>query len=361
MSRASIRSGPTVVVDEARARANIARMANKARAAGVSLRPHVKTHRSPTIAGWLRDEGVEAITVSSVDMAVAFAAHGWSDITVAVPLNPHELPRCEMLAADGVKLGLLADCPSTAAMIVGAGFADLWLKIDCGYGRAGVRWNDAEGLAALVAPVAALSPKRAFGILTHAGQSYGAKGSVEVLRVHRESLERMAEARVAVAALAEREPLVSVGDTPTCSIADAFPGVDEIRPGNFVFYDLMQIDIGSCTEQDIALHVDCPVVGVRADLGHLVLHAGAVHLSKEALVDEQGATFYGMAVNEEGRLDPEQRIISLSQEHGLLKAPPSVLAAAQPGDIVRIAPVHACLVGDGLLGDQGNSGVTGNS
>ena len=146
MGAAPERSGPVIVIDEKRARANIARMADRARTAGVRLRPHVKTHQSPTIAGWLRDVGVTAITVSSVSMAARFAAAGWNDITVAIPLNPRELGRCERLAAAGVRLGLLADHPETAASIAGSGFADLWLKVDCGYGRAGVRWDDAVRL-----------------------------------------------------------------------------------------------------------------------------------------------------------------------------------------------------------------------
>jgi len=33
--------------------------------------------------------------------------------------------------------------------------------------------------------------------------------------------------------------LISYGDTPSCSIAENFDEVDEIRPGNFVFYDVM--------------------------------------------------------------------------------------------------------------------------
>lgn len=335
-----------VLIDEARARANIKRMADKARAADVRLRPHVKTHQSVTIAGWLRDEGVDGITVSNIGMAEAFAADGWRDITLAVPMNPNELPRCRELAENGVTLGLLADHPETAAAIAAAGAFDLWLKIDVGYGRAGVRWDDAPRLEALAQAAAALPADRTFGILTHAGHSYAASGPDAVLRIHRESLERMALAREAVQATTGRAPRVSVGDTPTCSLADTFPGADEIRPGNFVLYDLMQKRIGACRVEDIALHVEAPVVGLRPDTHRLVLHCGAVHLSKDMVRDAVGETVYAVAVRDDGALDGSRRLVHLSQEHGLLTADPDTLEHVRPGDTVRLAPVHACLVCD---------------
>src|SRR4051812_7216365 len=99
---------PTLVVDRARAQANIERMAAKASATGTRFRPHVKTHQSPAMAEWYRAAGVEAITVSSVVMAEQFADHGWTDITIAFPFNPREAPALAELGSR-VHLGLLVD------------------------------------------------------------------------------------------------------------------------------------------------------------------------------------------------------------------------------------------------------------
>ena len=104
---------PTFLVDETRARANIHRMANKAKRSGVAFRPHFKTHQSTRIGGWFRDEGVDRITVSSVSMAEHFAEAGWTDITIAFLLNPLELPRLKQLAGylkeRGGSLGVTID------------------------------------------------------------------------------------------------------------------------------------------------------------------------------------------------------------------------------------------------------------
>ena len=78
---------PYLLLDAAIAKRNIARMAEKARASNVLFRPHFKTHQSAEVAQWYRAEGVEAITVSSLKMAQYFASHGWTDITLAFPVN----------------------------------------------------------------------------------------------------------------------------------------------------------------------------------------------------------------------------------------------------------------------------------
>ncbi len=82
---------PTLILNEERARRNIHGMAAKAAANQVRLRPHFKTHQSALIGEWFRDEGIDAITVSSLSMARYFAEHGWENITVAFPFNLREI------------------------------------------------------------------------------------------------------------------------------------------------------------------------------------------------------------------------------------------------------------------------------
>ena len=45
--------------------------------------------------------------------------------------------------------------------------------------------------------------------------------------------------------------VVAVGSTPTCSILpEHLNDVDAIHPGNYLYYDIMQADLGSCKEED---------------------------------------------------------------------------------------------------------------
>ena len=338
-------TGPTVVIDETRARANIRAMAAKARASSVVFRPHFKTHQSPRVARWFADEGVDRITVSSVRMAEQFAETGWNDITIAFLLNPLEAPRITDLAAHlrrkGGRLGVTVDSV-VAARIAAELDVAVWVKIDTGYGRTGIRWDDAEHLSAVLDLI-----DQPAGLLSHTGHSYAARGRTELEKIHREAVQRMTAAG--------RGLPLSLGDTPCCSAVDAFDGIAEIRPGNFVFYDLMQLQIGSCDENQIAAAAVCPVVGIYPERNQVVVQGGAVHLSKESLNTVDRVIFgrlghlvlplAGQAAGLGGVLE-NAPVVSLSQEHGIIDVPADLIGQVGIGDLLIVWPIHSCLMCD---------------
>ena len=148
-----------MLLDERRARRNIAAMAEKARRSGVRFRPHFKTHQSAVVGDWFRAEGVTAITASSLAMAAYFADHGWSDIMVAFPANVREMAKINDLAGR-IRLHLLVDSPATVAALALHLTAPVgvWMEVDAGYQRSGVGWNSAGDLYA-VAAAAAQAPQ----------------------------------------------------------------------------------------------------------------------------------------------------------------------------------------------------------
>jgi len=358
-------TGPTVIIDETRARANIHSMADKARRSGVAFRPHFKTHQSPVVGRWFTDEGVDRITVSSVGMAEQFAECGWSDITIAFLLNPLELPRvrnlAEYLDRRSGRLGLTVDSVAAARMASGLDVpVAVWLKVDTGYGRTGIRWDDHQKLHAVLAQCRGLTT--AVGLLTHSGHSYEARGTGEIATIYDEAVARMNAARESCA---QPDLALSFGDTPCCSVVDDLSVCDEIRPGNFVFYDLMQLQIGSCTETQLAAAAVCPVVGIYPERNQVVVHGGAVHLSKESLQLEDGRKIYGklgsLEIGERspegdpgpaglGRVLDKAAMVSLSQEHGVIECAPDsfsrLFGNLEIGDLVVVWPVHSCLMCD---------------
>jgi D-serine deaminase-like pyridoxal phosphate-dependent protein len=340
-----MKTAPWLDLNMDHVRRNISRMADRARKAGVAFRPHFKTHCSSAIGKEFKLYGVRDITVSSSAMGMYFARSGWTDVTVAFIAHPAELPELAELAGS-CRLGVLADSPDAmraidAALPTGC---RLWAEVDCGAGRTGVKWDDTLAIVGLAKAASKLTRMEFAGILTHAGQSYSAVGREAVLDVSGESLRRMAEVRSIFDANGLEAPKVSVGDTPTCSLADSFPGANEIRPGNFVFYDLMQMAIGSCDGGSLAVRVICPVAATSP--GRLVLHCGAIHLSKECM-DWQGKTIFGAVSRPdkwpEGPYLPGSPIISLSQEHAVVDDSEGLLKDLKPGESVAIHPVHACL------------------
>ena len=350
---------PTLLLDAPRARRNIARMADKARRSGVRFRPHFKTHQSAVIGEWFRAEGVDCITVSSVTMARYFADNGWSNITIAFPVNVRELPAIDALAGQ-VQLHLLVESVATVQQLAAqlTHPVDVWIEVDTGYWRSGVPWNDAGNLSAVAGAVVGGSQLALQGLLSHAGQTYGAHGAEAIVVCAAETLARLEQARAGLMADGFLGLELSVGDTPASSVLADFTGIDELRPGNFVFYDLMQLRGGSCTAADVAVAVACPVVAIHPERHELVLYGGAVHLSKEHLVRPDGSADYGAValVTERGWNTPLAGawLRSLSQEHGVVRAEPDTFAAVfdavQVGDLLAVIPVHSCLTADFLKG-----------
>jgi D-serine deaminase-like pyridoxal phosphate-dependent protein len=341
-------SKPTLILDQKRVIKNIERMADKAKRASVRFRPHFKTHQSAEIGNWFRDFKVTSITVSSLDMASYFAKHGWSDITVAFIVNTLEIDKINDLA-NRIKLNLLIDSEQVLNVLSQnlKHPAGMWIKIDTGYRRTGIQWDDYETICSLAGKIKS-SPLLDFrGILTHAGHSYRARSKEEILQIHDQTVSRMTAVKKYLKGKGFEVCEISIGDTPTCSLADDFAGVDEIRPGNFVFYDLMQEKLGSCTENDIAVAVACPVVGKYKDRNQIVLYGGAVHLSNTSILDENGKQIFGYLTSLQndtfGPIRKNAPVIALSQEHGIVSVDEDLFEEINIGDLVLVFPVHSCL------------------
>src|SRR5688500_16937858 len=134
---------PCLILDLERVRSNATRMSETARRNDVRLRPHIKTHKCIEV-GRIQTEGHDgAITVSTLAEARAFAGHGFSDVTYAVPIERGKFDDAIEIAASGVKLNLLTDDADTVKALDDAtGNAsvhfDVFVKIDSGTHRVGV-------------------------------------------------------------------------------------------------------------------------------------------------------------------------------------------------------------------------------
>lgn len=327
---------PALLVDLDVLESNLRAMAERARALGVALRPHVKTHKCVEVAERQRALGARGITVSTLYEARVFAEAGFEDITWAFPLPLSRVGDAARLASR-VALGLTVDSPAAVDALEAAGAPfRVWLKVDCGYHRAGV--DPRSGAAPSLARRLHESPTLSFqGILSHSGHAYGARSDEEAAAVAEEE-------RAVMAGLAERlrgsgidVPGVSVGSTPSMTRARDLSGVTEARPGNYAYFDRTQVELGSCAVADCALTVLACVVSAGAG-GRAVIDAGALALSKDA-GPAWAPSHYGRVLPDlaGGEAGPDLRVSSLSQEHGILDGPAAV------GARLRVLPNHSCL------------------
>lgn len=302
---------------------------------GVALRPHVKTHKCVEVGRMQLDRGARGITVSTLEEARAFAGAGFDDVTWAFPVIPGRIDEAREIG-EQTRLGLLVDTLEGIETLRRDGAAfDVWLKVDCGYHRAGVD-PDGDEAVRLARAIADAPTLRFRGILTHSGQAYHVTGP--------EALAAVAETeRAVMARFAERlrdegipVPEVSVGSTPAMSAARDLTGMTEARPGNYAYFDLTQVAIGSCEVEDCALSVLATVVSASRD--HAVVDAGALALSKDPGRGTAGEPSMGRihATLSGGPLR-DVHIVELSQEHGKTSEP------LPYGERVRIVPNHSCL------------------
>ena len=329
---------PALLLDAETLRANLQRMADKAAKLGVRLRPHIKTHKSPQVARLQLERGAQGITVSTLYEARAFAAAGFDDITWAFPLIVPRLREVLVLAGQ-IDLGVLIDSREAVAALAEQSQAmRVYIKVDCGYHRAGV---DPRGeLVMELAVRLAEAPRLEFaGILTHAGHSYHRRGREELLQVAHQERDVMVECAERLRDAGLEVPTVSVGSTPTMSVVDDLTGVDEMRPGNYAFYDRSQVVFGACGVADCALTVASTVVSSQPGATRSIVDAGALSLSKDAGPTDLGHRSMGAIFADYGsaRLAEDMRLTGLSQEHG------HVAGHLRVGSFVRILPNHSCL------------------
>lgn len=345
---------PCLLIDEETVRQNIDMMVSKAQRNKVSFRPHFKTHQSETIGEWFWEAGVRKITVSSLQMANYFADAGWTDITISTPVNLLQIRQILDLAKD-VDLNVVIDNVDSAIELsrqinVSLG---VFIEIDTGNKRTGLLPTMAEEI---VSACIALKDNKYIsckGFLVHSGHTYRASNKSEIELIYREDRNILLSLKNDLQYLFEDDLQISIGDTPGCVTVDEFNWADEIRPGNFVFFDLMQWINGICNFQDIGCLMACPVISVQRHRKEILIYGGAAHFSKDSLIIDGQDCFGLVAHTHENdpyllKPDKQSKLVQLWQEHGLVKASDELLANTNVGDLIFIYPVHSCLTLDAI-------------
>jgi len=338
---------PTLLIDEEITRRNIRRMMDRALKNKVAFRPHFKTHQSQEVGEWFRQAAIDRITVSSMEMAEYFARYNWHDITIAFPLNIRQVERIRKLA-EQVHLGVLVENPEGIAClsVLTECNLDVWVKVDVGNSRTGLDWQDCRGVFDLCEQIRKNPVLKLKGLLTHSGHTYKTADATGVSDIFREGIDRLSTLRNALKKQGLSGLTISVGDTPGCSLCDDWSGADEVRPGNFVFFDAQQLTAGVCRFGDIAAAVACPVVAKHESRHEVILYGGAIHLSKDYQLT-RGEKSYGLPCfaerNRWGQPIEGAIVKGLSQEHGVVSVPGRAFDRIKIGDLLFIIPAHSCL------------------
>lgn len=328
---------PTLLLDEKRCKRNISRIVKKAGDSSTEFRPHFKTHQSHEIGKWFRQQGVNGITVSTVEMALYFASDGWNDITIAFPFYPAMIKKLQILNKE-CNIRLFVNKTEHLELINKSLNKPVrfYIEVDAGYGRSGISFQNRTEIENLIHYSENLGNCNFHGFYIHNGDTYRARSKDEIRKLISPSFN-------ALLTLKKEYPdaAVSLGDTPSMSVLDSLEGLDECTPGNLVFYDWMQVTIGSCTPDDIALYALLPVAQRIPQRDLAIIHGGAVHLSKD-YIETEGMKNYGQRIVyglNTNKVIGKSFLTALSQEHGTLKE----ISEPINDEYVTIIPIHSCL------------------
>ncbi|MGH9371346.1 MAG: alanine racemase [Vicinamibacterales bacterium] len=338
---------PSVLIEQLKLERNIDRMQAAAEAGGKRLRPHSKTHKSPELAVIQVARGAVGICCAKLGEAEVFADHRIEDIRLPYPLNPVNGDRLLGLL-DRTRLSFIVDNLDVARgwsdVLRRAGReVDVLVKVDVGFHRCGID-PELSSATDFVARVAGMPGLRFRGLLSHAGQVYGATSEDEICRIALEEAGLLTALgdRVVEKGIAVEE--ISVGATPTAPFSAKLPGVTEIRPGNYVYYDRMQVALGAATWDDCALTVLARVVSRPAG-DRIIFDSGSKTLTTDQIRGAGAGAGYGVALASLDSAAPDSRLLieRLSEEHATVRVLEEGCRLA-PGDLVRIIPNHSCVV-----------------
>jgi D-serine deaminase-like pyridoxal phosphate-dependent protein len=341
-------TSPTLVLDRNKTLENINKMSSKISNLGLKFRPHFKTHQSLEIGNWFREFPIDGITVSSLKMAKYFASGGWKSITVAFPFNILDIKEINALASKIDLRVLVVDSESAIELDKRlTSNVSVYIEIDPEYGRSGIHFNDTEQIDKLISTLNNTKKLTLHGFYSHAGHSYKCRSTNDLEQFSKAIIKSLSQ-------LKNKYDLpICFGDTPSCSVLKNFGAIDELSPGNFVFYDWIQTQIGSCDPDEITIAMKCPVVAKYTSRNELLIHGGAVHFSKDYDLLDSGEPYFGQVVQtlngQWGKPIENCFLKSVSQEHGIIKCTDEFFNDTKPGDIITILPIHSCLTAD-LMG-----------
>lgn len=316
---------PCAVIDLDIVDRNIARIQKICDAAGVKNRPHIKTHKSPTLAKLQLEAGATGVTCQKLGEAEVMVDAGIDDVLVSY--NLISAARSGRLAAllRRAPIKVCADNPVTlneyAEAVAGCGRPlNVLVECDTGRKRAGVE-TPAEVVQ--LARQIKDDDRLAFaGLLLYPTETSWPQ-----------TQSFLDEAAAGLNELGLTAQIVSTGGTPNLPNVGSLSGATEHRAGTYIFNDRMMMDCAIAEQDDCALTVYSTVVS-RAGPERGILDAG----SKTLTSDTGGLDGFGHLLEH-----PQARIAGFAEEHGFLD-----LAACNErpdvGEIVRVIPNHVCVV-----------------
>ena len=321
---------PALVIDIRKLERNIAKMASFVDDAGVSLRPHMKTHKCPIISQKQIAAGAIGVTCQKLGEAEVAASSGISDIlTTNQIVGERKVDRLVKFAT-GTDVKVLVDNRQNVAELDKAAREKgvklgVLVEVDVGMGRCGVQ--PGEPTLRLVEFVTHHKALDFMGLEGYEGHACMIPSFNKREERTLEAMKRLVDTKELVEAAGFEVEIVTGGSTGTYMITGRYPGVTEIEAGSYATMDKKYASVEG-VDFDPALTILATVIS-RPQEGVAIIDAGLKAMSTDFGVPDIISP--GEAILAEG----------LSEEHGklLLTGDASRLRI---GDKVELLPSHGC-------------------
>ncbi len=296
-----------------------------------------KTHKSSKIANMQMAYGATGLLVGTIDEAEVFIDIGVKNIAFPYPIANKENIKRVMKLTEKARVILSFDGIEAAKMwneelAKENKELEYFLLINSGLDRLGVKPEDSVILAKDLCQLKNLT---LLGISTHPGHVYGVSSSEEVALIAKQEVETMRHAKELLLTAGFSIKVVATGSTPTFSHVVDSDVFDVLRPGNYPFYDNIQLSLGTCKEEDCTFTVLGTIISKpRNDIFIIDVGSKCLGLDKGAHGNSL-VTGFGKVKGHSGL-----QIISLSEEVGKIKIDGETMLKV--GDRIEIIPNHAC-------------------
>jgi len=342
---------PCLILDLDALERNIKKMGDYAKAHGMRHRVHGKMHKSVDVA-LLQERlgGSVGVCCQKVSEAEVFARGGIKDILVSNQVrDPAKIDRLARLPKYGCRTIVCVDdlanvADLSAAAVKHGTTLEVFIEIDCGAGRCGVKTPDE--VVAIAKAVAAAPNLKFSGI-----QAY--QGAMQHMDLYADRKAKLDAAIAQVKSCADaleaaglKPELISGGGTGSYQFESTSGVYNELQCGSYAFMDA---DYGRILDEN----------GQRIDRGEwenalFILTSVMSHVKADKAVVDAGlkaqSVDSGLPVIF-GRTDV--KYIKCSDEHGVVEDPQGVLKV---NDKLRLVPGHCdptCNVHDWYVGVRG--------
>jgi len=338
---------PAFVINERKVEENCKAMLQRAAQSGVELRGQTKTHK--TVEGGILQTGgtKRKIVTSTLVECEMYADAGFDDILYGFPLIQSHFERVYRLTEQLQMFHLMVTNKEMCKFLSEKKPPtdkkwSIFIKIDCGNARAGVFWDEEDTVVDLVKFITSSDNLVFEGLYAHCGNSYSADNLDQVNNVRSTSMDFIINLVNKLKQEGLECPTWGIGSTPSCSSdSDKFKLMKEMHPGNYVFYDNQQVQLGSCTQDNVAGKVITRVIGHYPRRNQMLVDCGFTGLTKQGKGSQNPSHMIALVETCQDLI-----LTNMTQEIGFIesKNPHCKIDFSQfpVGSILTLVPYHAC-------------------